>query len=436
MKIYSKKNKKQYNGRGLFGIVYLIIDWETGKLKVGRTETPLGTRKSRYLYNAINQLDLKDPITVRIRELVARGGKDLAKNTFQWIPIEIVLRSGSTDEHIAHDRKLIENLEQLWQNKLGSSDPRYGYDRTSGAPGKHAESYPPTSIEIKLPRVFINPHELQGLLEKGCDYNQMLNILSRNYLGITKKDIYDNIKYHWPFLTRGLNSLTPQNQPLSLLKKAKFYFIAQIVKTYVENGYNIQSEIASMFQSQENPRGISKDTILRVVKQEYGVNSWAGFLSLHGAELSPYSLMHLDIREFMNVGGKSLEDYIKFTLSTYIVKGLSEREILEELRADQTIHLNSLQSLQRYIYKFWGSLANARRVLVAPILSLCFKRGYTSAQIRERVPFFQKWGSRLKAGDAVRLFCKQWFTINPTQARNILRHRSLNEFLNQYLYNQ
>lgn len=220
------------------------------------------------------------------------------------------------------------------------------------------------------------------------------------------------------------------------MKNAKFYFIAQLVKTYVENGYNIQSEIASMFQSRENPRGISKDTILRAVRQEFGVSSWAGFLSLHGAELSPYSLMHLDIREFINVGGKSLEDYIKFTLSTYIVKGLSEREILEELRADQTIHLNSLQSLQRYIYKFWGSLANARKVLVAPILTLCFKRGYTSAQIRERVPFFQRRGSRLKAGDAVRLFCKQWFTINPTQARNILRYRSLNEFLNQYLYNQ
>lgn len=264
----------------------------------------------------------------------------------------------------------------------------------------------------------------------------MLNILSKSYFGISSRDIYDNIRYHWPFLTQRIDSLSSQNRPLALLKNVKHYFIAQLVKVYVENGYNIQSEIASMFQSQENPRGISKDTILRAIRQEFGVSSWAGFLSLHGADLSPYSLMHLDIREFINVGGKSLEDYIKFTLSTYIVKGTSEREILEELRADQTIHLNSLQSLQRYIYKFWGSLANARKMLVAPILSLYFKRGYTSAQIRERVPFFQKRGSRLKAGDAVRLFCKQWFTINPTQARNILTHRSLNEFLNQYLYNQ
>ncbi|MEE9379034.1 MAG: hypothetical protein V3V33_13465 [Candidatus Lokiarchaeia archaeon] len=438
MKIYSKKDKKQYNGRGLFGIVYLIIDWETGKLKVGRSENPLGKRKSNYISTAINQLDLKDPITVRIRELLTQKGKNLVKTTLQWIPIEIVLRSGSTNEHIAHDRNLIEKLEQLWQNKLGSSDPRYGYDHTSGAAGRHAKSYPPTSVEIKLPRVFINPHELQGLLEKGCEYDQMLNILSikRNYLGITKEDIYDNIRYHWPFLTRRLDSLTPQNKPLSLLKNAKYYFIGQLVKIYVESGYNIQSEIASMFQSQENPRGISKDTILRAVKQEYGVSSWAGFLSLHGAKLHPQALTHLDIREFINVGGKSLEDHIKFTLSTYIAKGLSEREMLEEIRADQTFHINSLQSLQRYLYKFWGSLANARKLIVAPILTLCFKQGYSSSQIRERVVFFQKRGSELKAGDAVRLYCKQWFTINPTQARNILAHRSLNDFLNQYLYNQ
>jgi len=438
MKIHSKKSR-QYKKRGLFGVVYLIIDWETGKLKVGRTETSLGTRKSQYISAAIRQLDKKDLITERIRELIAIKGKKLVKKTLEWIPIEVVLRTGSSDEHIAHDRKLIENLEQLWQNKLGTSDPRYGYDQTSGAAGPHARkaSYPPTDVEITLPRVFINPHELQILLEKACDYNQILSVLSikKKYLGINSRDIYDNIKYHWPFLARGLDTFRLQNRLPALLKNARYYFIAQIVSNYVENGYDSLSEIALTFQSEENPSGVSRETISRAIKQEFEVNSWAGFLSLHGTKLTPQSIKHLDIREFLNVGGKSLEEHIKFTLSTYIIKGLSEGEIVEEIRT-QDFHISSLQGLQRYIYKFWGSLANARKVLVAPILALSFKLGHDSAQIREGIPFFQKRGTGLSAGEVVRAYCKQWFTINPTQARNILRYRSLNEFLNQNLNDQ
>ncbi len=438
MKIHNKKSR-QYKNRGLFGVVYLIIDWETGKLKVGRTETSLGTRKSQYISAAIKQLNKKDPITERIRELIAIRGKKLVRKTLEWIPIEVVLRTGSSDGHIAHDRKLIENLEQLWQNKLDTSDPRYGYDQTSGAAGPHARkaSYPPTAVEITLPRVFINPHELQILLEKVCDFNQMLTVLSikKNYLGINSRDIYENIKYHWPFLARGLDTFTPQNKLPVLLKNARYYFIAQIVSNYVENGYDVLSEIALTFQSKENPSGVSRETISRAIKQEFGTNSWAGFLSLHGTKLTPQSIKHLDIREFINVGGKSLEDHIKFTLSTFIIKGLSEAEIVVELRT-HNFHISSLPGLQRYIYKFWGNLANARKVLVAPILALSFKLGHDSTQIRREMPFFQRRGPGLSAGDVVRAYCKQWFTINPTQARSILRLRSLSEFLNQNLNDQ
>ncbi len=273
----------------------------------------------------------------------------------------------------------------------------------------------------------------------------MLHILSRNYLGISRQDIVDNIKYHWPFLARKPDSqryrstipasFSKFTRERSLLKEAHYYFIGPIVKNYVEHGYNTKTEISSKLRSSENPRGISTIMIQRIARQEYGASSWADFLARHGAKLSPQSLSLIDIREFIKVGGKSQEDYIKFVLSNYVIRGLDENEMVLELQS-ANLHFTHKTTLQRYIYKWWGSLANARKQLVAPILALCFKLGYSSAQIRANVPFFQRRMSGVSAGDAVYGYCKSWFRISPTEARNILANSLLNDFLNQYLYNQ
>jgi len=80
--------------------------------------------------------------------------------------------------------------------------------------------------------------------------------------------------------------------------------------------------------------------------------------------------------------------------------------------------------MQRYIYKWWGSFYKARKQLVAPILALAFKLGYTSVEIRAKMPFFQRRVTGVPAGEAVYHFCKKWFEISPTQARAALAHRT------------
>ena len=168
MSIYSKK--KQVKGRKVFGIIYLIIDWETGKLKIGRTERTLKARKGEYLREAedcrINNKRGRS-IIERINDLYDQGGNSLVRDTLEWIPIEVVLRTGHTD----FDNKLIESVEQLWQNKLGTKDPNYGYDDTSGAAGRHIIKAE-LPVNLYIPETIINYRHLQSLLEKGCDFNQ------------------------------------------------------------------------------------------------------------------------------------------------------------------------------------------------------------------------------------------------------------------------
>ena len=432
--IYKHQNSIKTR-REIFGIVYLIVDWETGLLKVGRTEIPLNNRRSAYLTKAKNFLKQNkkaEPIIKRIIDLYNQGGKRHVYSTLGWYPLEIVSRTGSSQEHIDFDKKYRESVEQWWQNKLGTKNPRYGYDYATGAQGPHSSkinSPSPWTIDVNIPKILINYLHLQKLLEKGCDYDQMVKVLSRHYPGalITKNVIIENIKYHWSSLAIRPDYLSPNVRSEALLKDARFYFIAPIIKNYVENGITNSKEISKKFISKENPQGLSIQTIIRAVKQEYQVSSWADFLKYCKAPLTTQSLVNLDINEFKKVGGDSLEEYTKFLIASYIIKGYTLEEI------DNIIPGGYEGYSYRKIIKWWGGIQNARRILVAPILALCLKIGYNSVQIREKMPFFQKRMPNSKTWDAIRHYCLEWFKVNPSQIRQILTYKSLNQFLSEYL---
>jgi hypothetical protein len=434
MRIYRKKGTQFVDNRQVFGVIYGIIDWSVGEIvKVGRTERPLSKRRSEYYSNAkklwkSNQKLATDPITQRILDLLNKGGEKLAKSTLQWIPIEITLRTGSSRQKWSFDKKLIETLEQWWQNKFGTKIS--GLDRTSGAAGPHSLVDPIGSgtADTLVPDVFINWRVLKALIGKGCTYPQMIDILATRYLlPVTRNDIIDNIEYHWPFLIDQARQKPAHTQPNSILKDAKYYFIAPIIKSHVENGITNTRQIQDLFKSTENPQGISLQTILRAVKKEYQTSSWAGFLRLCGASLSPQSLLSLTPQEYRDVGGKSKERYEKFLISQYIIQGRNEAFIDNQL-PDLTY-----SAIQRRIIKWWGSYYEARKQLVGPILTLCLKKGWTSTQIRANVPFFQNSMPGSYSWDVVRHYSLLWFEITPSALKNFLVTHNLQWFLTNYL---
>lgn len=245
-----------------------------------------------------------------------------------------------------------------------------------------------------------------------------------NILGVTKSDIVDNIKYHWPVIqNQALRS--GNTKPHSILKSAKFYFIAPIIKNYVENGITSSVEIANLFKSAENPQGISYQVVIRAVRSEYQVDSWAGFLKFSGVSLTHTSLTSLSPQEYRNVGGQAKADYEKFLISQLIIEGRSVEYIGNQL------HYSSI-SIQRRIVKWWGNIFNARTKLVAPILALCFEKGWSAAKIRANVPFFQNLMSRGHPSDAVYHYSLYFFGLNPTRAKNFIKTHNLHDFLDTY----
>lgn len=321
---------------------------------------------------------------------------------------------------------MIETLEQYWQNKFGTKVSIHGLDRTSGAAGPHSLTRPDGSTSnILIPDVPIGWRILKSLISKGCSYDQMINILSPKYLlGVTKSDVIDNIKYHWPVIyNEALRS--GNTKPLSILKSAKYYFIAPIVRGHVENGITNSKEITTLFKSAENPQGISTQTLIRAVKSEYQVDSWAEFLKFCGASLTHTSLSHLSPQEYRDVGGQLRADYEKFLISQFIIEGRSVEYIGNQL------HYSKI-AIQRRIVKWWGNIYNARTKLVAPILALCFDKGWSAVTIRANVPFFQNLMRDSKPSDGVRHYSLYFFGLNPKDAKIFLKTHSLHEFLNTY----
>lgn len=256
----------------------------------------------------------------------------------------------------------------------------------------------------------------------------MIDILATRYLlSVTWNDIIDNIEYHWPFLIDQARLRPTQQQPITILWDAKSYFIALIIKRHVESGITSAVQIQHLFKSTENPQGISLNVIYRAVRKEYRVSSWAGFLKLCGAPLSPQSLLKLTPQEYRDVGGKSKEDYEKFIISQYIIEGRNEDYI-----ANQFPNL-AFTGIQRRIGKWWGSIYEARKQLVGPILALCIKKGWTTSQICANVPFFQNRMSGSPSKNVVRTYSLQWFGITTSVARNFLVTHNLHWFLTNYL---
>ncbi len=425
MQIYKKKGTQFVGKRQIFGVIYGIIDWDVGEIvKVGRTERSLTRRRSEYYLRAKklwkkNQKLAADPITQKILDLLNKGGEKMAKATLQWIPLEIVLRTGSSQQKWSFDKKLIEILEQWWQNKFGTKIT--GLDRTSGAAGTHSLVDPIGSgtADTLVPDVILSWRLLKTLIGKGCTYSQIINILATRYmLTVTRNDIIDNIKYHWPFLE--------STHIQSILKDAKYYFIAPIIKRHVESGITNSVQIRDLFKSTENPQGISLQTIIRAVRKEYQVDSWAGFLSLCGAPLTHTSLRALSLQEYRNVGGESKENYEKYLILQFIIKGYSEKYIADQLGV-------VVGTIQRHINRWWGGFYQVRKQFVGPILALCLKKGWNADQICTNIPFFQKVFVEAKNYDTVTHYSLLWFGIPLSAANNFLVTHSLHWFLTTYL---
>jgi hypothetical protein len=429
MRFYNKKGTRFIDNRQIFGLIYGIIDWDIGELvKVGRTEELLKKRKNNYLSRAKFELKTRgsatDAVSQRIIDIIKQGRNP--NSVLQWVPIEITLRTGSSERNIDFDKKLIETLEQYWQNKFGTKVSTHGLDRTSGAAGPHSLTRPDgSSANILIPRIPIGWRILKSLISKGCNYDQMLNILSPKYLlGLTKSDIIDNIKYHWPFVND--QALRSGNmRPQSTLRSTRNYLIAPIIKHHVENGITNSKEIERLFKSAENPNGISVQTIIRAVRSEYQVGSWADFLKFCGASLTHTSLSKLSPQEYRDVGGQLISDYEKFLISQFIIEGRGIEYIAEQL------HYSKI-TIQRRIVKWWGDIYKARTKLVAPILALCFEKGWKAATIRANVPFFQNLMSSSRASDAVYHYSIYFFGLKPREARIFINTHSLHEFLDTY----
>jgi hypothetical protein len=116
-----------------------------------------------------------------------------------------------------------------------------------------------------------------------------------------------------------------------------------------------------------------------------------------------------------------------FIISQYIIEGRNEDYI------DNQIPDLTYSAIQRRIPRWWGSIYEARKQLVGPILALCLKKGWSSSQIRANVPFFQNMMSGSYSWDAVRHFSLQWFGITPSAAKNFLVTHNLQWFLTNYL---
>jgi hypothetical protein len=167
--------------------------------------------------------------------------------------------------------------------------------------------------------------------------------------------------------------------------------------------------------------------IVRAVKQEYQVSSWAEFLTLCQAPLSHQSLMHLEPEEYKKVGGESLQSYKNFVIDSYIIKGYTRKEI------DALIPGAYPGYTEKNLKNRYGGIREARKWLVAPILALCFQKGYNSKEICQKVPFFEKRMVSSETWKVISYWSFEWFGINPTQARAALRYSSLDDFLAEYL---
>lgn len=255
----------------------------------------------------------------------------------------------------------------------------------------------------------------------------MIDILATRYmLTVTRNDIIDNIEYHWPFLIDRARLRPTQQQPITILGDAKSYFVAPIIKRYVQSGITSTSQIRDLFKSAENPKAISVAVICRIVKNEYQTSSWAAFLKLCGAPLSPQSLLSLTPQEYRDVGGKSKEDYEKFIISQYIIKGRNMADMAD-------LNILALSAIRKRIINWWGSIYEARKQLVGPILALCLKKGWTTAQICANVAFFQNRLSGTPSKKAVRDYSLQWFGLTTSVAKNFLMTHNLHTFLATYI---
>ena len=392
----------------------------------------------------------KDSIYEKINELFEKGGIQLVKEMIEWFPIEIVLRTGSSQESIKFDKIMIENLEQWWQNKLETAIKfGKGYDQADGAQGRHAEDankpYPYTR-EIIIPRVLLNWRHLKNVLEKGFEIaDQCIECFNRLYstqfyLGfeINRNIFKENILYHFPGIVKRSSRTTIK----TIYSDAKSYFIGRLIRKYVQEGITKEEQITQRFVSADNPHGISRNSIVRIARKEFQASSWAIAISRLGGIPTQYALSHISIEDFKEAGGERLDVYWKWRVSTYILKGYSPYEMINERLITEMSYKTLIRRIGDYRHSgWWGGYENAQRELVAPILALCYKLGYTDQQTVQTMPFFQRISERTDPMDrrlkdpilAIEYYTLEWFEDTPDHARLFLSTHSLQEYLDRYL---
>lgn len=378
-KIYSEQ---WFKGKQAFGIVYAIIDLEAGLvIKVGRTETSLAQRRSQYKSHAKRlreQGQKSDDISKRINELYDRGGYSLIKKTLHWIPLEVLFRTGSKDENVEFDKKLLENSEQWWQNLIGTKD--FGIDQVTGRHGPHSLSQPsPFTLEVNIPKIFINWRVLRKFLIQGMTLDRAKEFLSTSsVVAISRQDIIENIEYHWPFVADWVRSELSRRQfsrvqsetnvyRRRLYYEAQVYFMAPLIVKRIQSGLRTLQEVAESFRNSIYPQGLNLRRLQLLACYAFKVSSWNKVVAQCGQ--MPRYTDKLSIEEFRAAGGESFKTFMKHKIASLIVKGISIQKMIDNNLVTELTY----SQIKTFIQEEWGSYDIAQRELCRPRLALAFQ---------------------------------------------------------------
>jgi hypothetical protein len=214
----------------VFGIIYLWINKENGKIYWGRTEqrlfhyrnkVPISDRFYDYYKDAKNYYKKDGSLYHHMHEAIGKqtNEQDAIRALFEQFELkvfEIVYSSGNFDS----DCDRIEAIEEWWITKTDSRNKAIGYNIRGGSIGTHT-GHSKIDIDMGL---------LKRLIQSGYSQKQVAN-----YFGVERKTIFNRLKEGWPD--------TGGNWYLAVRK-----FVKPLLERYIKSGME-QEEIRRQFSS-------------------------------------------------------------------------------------------------------------------------------------------------------------------------------------------
>lgn len=195
--------------------------------------------------------------------------------------------------------------------------------------------------------------------------------------------------------------------------------------------------MAESFRCPENPKGISMKEMEKIYRMIFQVNSWPSVVVQCGVMPNLKSARtYLTAEEFKLAGGKSIDDYWIYRISSYLIKGLNLGQIDSEI-PELTYKQIKWKILS---HPEWNSVRDERHKLIIPRLALAYQlysqyKDYAD-KIAEKCSFI-KGDNTAARRDNIEHWTKTVFTISVTQARLFFKNNRLataEDFLKEYYY--